>query len=218
MPKTTDGPETKLLHTLRKLNPAKVRVYASESDDKPRDIAVPTRRRKWAAVIEAIEARAWVSCEMLDKGGAVLGYVDNNSPAGELQELPDHSLDNTNRGQLTLAERIVRMNADSVRDALRNRDAETRAMMDAQTSVMRTLTESVQGLAAVYRAQAEAFADVADARQEAAEIEAEAAANAAAAAASAGGDMKQLMEAIPLLVQAVPMLKALLAGGNSPSH
>ena len=82
---TVDALHAKLLSSLKRQNPARVRAYAG--DDDARDIAVPTRRRRWSAVIEAIEARTWTRVELLDKSGAVLGYVDNIEPAREIEDL-----------------------------------------------------------------------------------------------------------------------------------
>ena len=82
-----DPVNEKLLLALRRLAPHSVRAY--DSSDEYRDIAVPTRRKRWAQVIETIEARPWVRCEMRAKGGHVLGYVECEleHAAGELEDL-----------------------------------------------------------------------------------------------------------------------------------
>ena len=74
-----------IVKRLRELQPKTVRAY--DAADEARDIAVPERRKKWAQVIEALNARPWVRAELLDKKGATLGYVDNDQEAGELDDV-----------------------------------------------------------------------------------------------------------------------------------
>lgn len=71
---TIDTIKAKLLADLRRLSPHSVRVF--DSSDDYRDVAVPSRRKRWGHVIETIEARPWVRCELRDKRGQVLGYVE----------------------------------------------------------------------------------------------------------------------------------------------
>lgn len=79
---TVDTVKAKLLQDLRRLAPHSVRVF--DSSDEYRDVAVPSRRKRWTQVIETIEARPWVRCELRDKRGQVLGYVET-----ELERVQD---------------------------------------------------------------------------------------------------------------------------------
>lgn len=201
---TTKSPTTedKLLSTLKRHNPARVRVTHGED---VREIAVPTRRRKWGTVIAAIEGRAWSSCELLDKSGGVLAYVENDSLAGELSDLGE-TYEGT-RGELRLGERIAALAIRSMRDAISFRDRETAQLLQAQGAVVREMAEGVRAIADVYREQMQV-------RQESAETATEAA---VAAATANGSQVKELLEAMPLILQAVPMLRGLLASGAPAS-
>jgi len=76
-----DAVNEKLMRDLRRLAPHVVRVF--DSADEFRDVAVPARRKRWAQVIETIEARPWVRCELRAKGGAVLGYIEHEESEGD---------------------------------------------------------------------------------------------------------------------------------------
>lgn len=194
MTKTLD----KLLASLKRHNPHKVRAYLG--DDDARDIAVPQRRKKWSQVIEAIEARAWSRVELLDKSGAVLGYVDNVEPARELEDIGA----TTGTGaQVQLAERIVAMVMKGQREAMTFRDAEVTALLKAQGDVVREMTAGMRALTAMYQEQVSVAEHAAELR----------------ATAAAGGDsqVKELLEALPTILQALPLLRGLLAGGAPTS-
>lgn len=195
-----DATDTRLLSELRRHNPHKVRVYSS--DDEYRDIAVPTRRRRWAAVISAIEAKAWTKAELLNKAGEVLGYVDNVGGAHDVEDLSP-SFEGV-RGQLLLGERIAALCMRSVKEAISSRDDEMKALLSAQGEVVREMATAVKSLGEVYR-------DVTAAEQDAADVRIDAATEAAAAAAN-GGEIRQLLEALPMLLQALPVLRSLASG------
>jgi hypothetical protein len=198
--KTTNVNET-LLATLKRYNPARVRVYHGEDT---REVAVPTRRRRWDAVIAAIMGRAWTSCELLDKSGAVLGYADNETAATDVEELGD-VLDAGTRGQLVLGERIAALVVRQTHNALSHRDRELTQLLQAQGEVVRQMSEGMRAVVDAYREQSMA-------RQEAAEATTEAA---VAAATANQGQLKELLEALPVLLQALPMLRGLLASGDA---
>jgi hypothetical protein len=177
----------KLLASLKRYNPAKVRAYAG--DDDARDIAVPTRRKRWAQVIEAIEARSWSRVELLDKSGAVLGYVENIEPARELEDIEGKS--KTRNEVEWIVNLVVRAQREAVALA-RERDADAqRAMVDTLREVMTTQRD----LNALQRERTDAAADLA----------------AMQAAADNGGQFKELLDAAPQLLQAIPMIRALMA-------
>lgn len=191
-----------LLASLKRHNPAKVRAYTS--DDDVRDIAVPTRRRRWSQVIEAIEACAWSRVEMLDKSGAALGYVENTAPARELVDIGP-ALSASDAGELRLAERIVSMVTRAQRETMTFRDAEMTALLAAQGAVVREVVDGMRSLTVMYREQVAASADLATTRATAA----------AAAIAPDGGQLKELMEALPVLLQLLPVLRSTLGPGQS---
>lgn len=190
-----DDTDTKLLATLKRHNPFKVRCYNGEDDT--RDVAVPQRRRRWASVISAIEAKPWSRVELLDKSGAVLGYADNEGAARDVEELgPSFA---GIGGQLLLGERIAALAVKTAVDAMKLRDSEQQSLLKAQGDVVRELTNGVRALAEVYREQNIAVEEAAEARI-------------AAVAEASGGDWKQLVEALPVLLQAMPILKSLVSG------
>jgi len=207
MSKPVREPESKLVMALRRLGPHTVRVM--NGDDEREVIAVPTRRRKWSAVVEAIEARAWTSCIARDKAGNTLGHIENDAAAAEVVDL-SAQLPAGASGQLMLAERIVHVAMQASERTLKHRDAEVTALLQAQNQVVVQMANAVQSLSDVWKEQREAAAHASQSRMEAMQAEAE------AAAAAAGGDWQQLIQALPTLLQLLPALKG-LAAGQAPS-
>lgn len=189
---TTD----KLLASLKRHNPARVVAYAGDDDARP--IAVPTRRKRWAQVIEAINALAWTRVELQDKAGAVLGYVENTEPAGSLSDLGTDK----SAGELRLAERIVTLVLKGQRDAMTFRDAEVTALLKAQGDVVREMTAGMRALTAMYQEQVVAAEQLAETRV-------------LATTQPEKGQLAELLEAAPQIVQALPLIRALLSGGES---
>lgn len=183
-----------LLKRLRALCPAKVRVI--DAGDEDRTVAVPTRRRKWQQVIEAIEARPWVRCELLDKSGAVLGYYENDGPAGALEELGASTPAGREAGAV---QQYLRIMIDAQRQALTFRDKETTELLRGVGEVLRCNTDAIRGLTGLYQAQVEIAAQLAHDK----------------ATIESGGTMKQVMEVLEaspqIAAQLFPMIKLLMA-------
>jgi hypothetical protein len=185
-----------MLASLRRLSPAKVRVYAG--DDDSRDIAVPARRRKWSQVIEAIEARSWTRCELLDKSGAVLGYIENAEPAGELEELEPGQKSKTRSD----VEWMVGVITKAQRDAMTFRDAEVTNLLRAQGDVVREMVAAMHSLHAINEAKVSAAADVARLQAQ-------------AESSDGAGQLKELLDAAPQLLGMLPAIRQLLGGKSS---
>ena len=183
----------KLLSTLRRVSPTQVVAY--DSEDTPRKIAVPNRRKRWDTVVNTIEARPWVRVELQDKSGAVLAYVENDGPATGLEELSDGG----SAGPLAV-QKYLHIMLEAQKVALGYRDKEHTSLLAGVTEVMKTQTEAIKQLAQLYQAQVSVAADVA----------------AMQAAAEAGGDMDKvikLVEAAPGAVGALaPLVRMLVAG------
>jgi hypothetical protein len=175
----------KLYERLRKLNPSRVIAIAG---DERREIAVPERRKKWSQVIEAITAAPWHRCELVNKRGEVLGYVDNTAPAAELEDI---AVDRKRSDVQWIVELVVR----AQREALAYRDSEVQALLQAQSQVVRELSAGVRDIAALYREQAIAARDLG-----------------AMQAGKDGDIVQQLLEAGPEILKALPLLRSLLSG------
>lgn len=205
--KQKDSTDAKLLATLKRHNPHTVMAFNGDTDDEGRKIAVPTRRRKWATVIASIEARPWSRVECLDKAGAVLGYIDNDAGGGDLEDLTDASPGTTAKStpvQIGMA--IAAMCQKAADSALKARENEVRAILEANAVVMREQTAAMSGLV-------QALQLTADAREDAANAHADAIAVQAQAAAAGGGGFKELLDALPTLLQLAAMAKQTLGAG-----
>jgi hypothetical protein len=187
-----DAVADRLLAKLRQLAPHRVRVYDGSGEH--RDVSVPNRRKRWSAVIEAIEAKTWVQCELLDKGGAVLGYVENDGEAKELEQLsPGGAKDRW----------FLEMMLKAQDTALKWRNKEHADLLTGMRDLLEVNTHATRELVEIFRVQRDVSADVA----------------AMQAAAANGGDMDQiikLIEASPQLMQVVgPLLQLLLQRGKA---
>lgn len=183
-----------LLATLKKYAPSKVRAFVGEEG---RDIAVPTRRKRWAQVVTTVESLgAWSRLELIDKSGALLHAIENADPAGELVDLPAN-------GRAADVAAMVSIVVRAQEQALRFRNEEVLGLIRAQSEVTRELTAGMRALTQLYQEQ------IAVAR-ETATLQAEGDAS--------GDQMKQLMEALPLLLQALPALRGLLSSEPAAQH
>jgi len=153
---------TKLNATLRRYRPSRVRVY--DANDQSRDVAVPNVRGCWARVEKTIDALPWVRCELLDKTGAHLGYVDNDGAPEDIEELtaPEHGK------QLAL----LRLMLHAQKEALGFQSREHAELLKGCTEMMRVVVEACKQLAGIYQAQVQAVAETAAmARQEPDDLE-----------------------------------------------
>jgi hypothetical protein len=188
-----------LLAALKKACPSKVRVFDAADDH--RDIAISQRRNKWAQACLAIDAKPWVRCEMLDKAGNVLAYLEHDGPAGDLEDLGSTA---SNAAERT-AQFNLKMMLEAQKVALSHSRQEVGDLLKGVTEVMRVNTEAIKGLASIMNQQVIVAADVA----------------AMKATADAGGDMEQwikLIEASPTLATSLgPLVGAIfkaIAGGK----
>lgn len=178
-----------LLGHLRQIAPHRVRVY--DSSDEYRDVAVPTRRKRWAQVIQTIEARAWVRCELLDRSGAILGYVENNGPAGEIEDIGPSS------PAIGQCRWFLELMIKAQTTALQYRDKEHASLLSGIRDMMQVQTEAMQTTIGLMREQRDIVAETA----------------AIKAAAEKGDDLDQvikLIESSPKVMQALGPVFALL--------
>lgn len=149
--------EQLLTRRLRNVAPAKVRAF--DSSGEAREIGVPERRRKWAAVIEAVQAMPWVKLELLDKKGAVLGYIehpDADDDQGDERGAVDDSREARMLGLMLEAQRVV----------LSSRTKEHQELLVAMTEVLRAQAQAARELTAIYQAQVQSAMSVAQMRAE----------------------------------------------------
>lgn len=188
-----------LLATFRKIGPSKIRAYTS--DDEFKDVAVPTRRKKWTQVIDTLDKLAWSRLELLDAKGALMGTIENSEPATELQDLgvePDAKL--APQFQLAIAVNTLMLKAQ--KEVLSYRDKEMTTLLAAQGEVMREMAAGMRELGGLYREQVKVA-------RENAEV------TAATAASADSSELKQLMEAAPTLLQLLPHLLKMLNPGQA---
>jgi hypothetical protein len=182
-----DAVADRLLVKLRQLAPHKVRVY--DNSDDHRDVAVPQRRKRWSQVIETIEGKPWVRVELLDKSGAVLGYVENDGEAKELESLAS--------GGSARDRWFLEMMLKAQDTALKWRNKEHADLLTGMRDLLEVNTHATRELVEIFRVQRDVSADVA----------------AMQAAAANGGDMDQiikLIEASPQLMQTFAPLLGML--------
>jgi hypothetical protein len=176
-----DSVGDRLLVKLRQLAPHTVRVF--DSSDEHRDVAVPQIRKRWARVIEAIEGKPWVKCELRDKKGNVLGYIENDGEAKEIESLGS--------GGGTAKERwFLETMLKAQETALKWRSKEHTDLMEGMRDLLQVNAHATRELVELFRVQRDVAADVA----------------AMQATANADGEFGQVMK----MIESSPQLQAAL--------
>jgi len=188
-----------LLGKLRKLNPHRVVVY---NGDESRVVAVPQRRRRWPAVLEAIESGPWSRVVMQNKAGEDLGYVD-----GEATEAPDFAVatpaSSTEDRALQMAMAVCQLVFTAQRETLNHRDKELTQLLRAQGEVVKDMSAAMRALQGIWQSQVEAASELAAMQTE---------------AALGGQDgITKLIEAAPGVIPLLPHIRALLSGTGKPA-
>lgn len=112
---------------LKRFEPAALKVTLSDGTEKP--VAVPRVRNRWARVQQIIDAVSWVRIEALDKAGAVLGMVEDDSGAEEFVDQADDDM--------RLAKILL--------EVMRSTQKETRLMFEVQMRGQAELVEALIG-------------------------------------------------------------------------
>lgn len=73
------------IEALKKWRPASVRMHLA--DGHIDSIAVPEQRKKWVQVQAVLEKSHWYRLEAMSKKGELLGIVENDEPAGDLEDI-----------------------------------------------------------------------------------------------------------------------------------
>lgn len=193
-----DGTSEQLVAHLRKCAPVKVRVVNAQ--DESRDVAVPNGRKRWSQVAATVEAMPWIRCELLDRSGAVLGYVQNDGAADELEDISAPA----GSGSLQLRW-VLELMLRAQQTALTYRDKEHSALLQSMRDMMQVQTEAMRENVEIMRQQRDAAVEVARLQ----------------AAAESGDSMEQivkLIEASPKLMGVLgPLLMAFRAPRKLPA-
>lgn len=150
-----DATSDRLIGKLRQLAPAKVRVV--NASDEAYDVAVPNRRKRWSQVTETIESRPWVRAELMDKYGAVLGFVENDGAAGEIEELGATAAGGKMGDMRIGLELMLR----SQHTALSFRDKEHTALLGAMRDMLQLNMEMLRETMVLLREQRDIAAETA---------------------------------------------------------
>lgn len=185
--------ENDVLTILRRTAPQTVRCFCGDDDYK--DIAVPSRRRKWGAIMDAINKLAWTRLELLNGKGQLLTIIDNDAYATSAADLGTGAGGPTTPVQVNM---YLELMLRAQREALTFRDKETHALLAGVSDVLKVTVDAMKQTTMMYQAQVEAAAEI--------------------AAAQAGGDIEgivKLIEASPKLAPILsPLLGRLLGSGK----
>ena len=177
------------IDSLRKLNPVALKVYTLDGGEKT--VAVPKVRNRWLRTYQVIETMTWTRIEALDKGGAVLGVVEDDSMLEDAVESVEGD------------ERDLRM-AKVLLEVMRSTQKETRAMFETQ---MRGQAELVEALIGGVRSIAQSYET---------SMAIERTARVAEAAGGVAGSNPEVMAMLQLAVGMMHSKPALPAEGKKP--
>lgn len=184
-----DPEDAELLNALKRADPELVRTYAPGEDEPNSEIAVPTRRRKWASVMEAIASVGrWSRLTFHNKKGQLLGGYERGE-AGQPEELTAPA---TVRAGETRA--MLELMLKGQERALAYRDKEIGQVLQAIPEVLRMMTHAMQSMTGMYQAQVAAAADI------------------AAANAADGDVLSQITELVKTAPALMPVLAPFMRG------
>lgn len=188
--------ESQLAATLGRYKPSAVTAFVG---DEPRKVHIPNVRKRWVRVVASLQSiGAWSKVELLDKSGALMHTIDNAEPAGDLVDIPMTARTAELQGLLTIV-------LKAQREAMAFKNEETQGLFRAMSEMQREQTQAVKALTGLYQEQLKVVRETEQERTSAM-------VEAAQAAAQDGDQMKQFMEALPLIMQALPALRAMLTG------
>ena len=127
------------IEDIKKFSPRSLKVTLRDGTEKP--VAVPQAGNRWARTSQVLAALPWVTIECLDKGGKVLGIVEDED---------DPDLEAFEEGGGTMKEL-----AKVLLEVMRTTMKETRMLVDAQlrgnAEMVGAMTEGMRATADVYR-------------------------------------------------------------------
>lgn len=201
--------DKQLLAALKRNKPSKVVAFTSDAAEDARPIAVPNHRKAWDRVMKALSRIPWVRVEMMNKAGELLDTYEDESPAGELAELPagkgmqEHAL------ALAIVRTVTEHSNQAVERVLANRAEEMKTILTANKDVLSEMTRGMHALVGMYKEHVAVVRESESERTEAALAQAQA----QQAAESAGLDWKQIMELLPALPNIVKAMQSMLGSG-----
>ena len=147
--------EAELRKQLKGANPVSIRVMLG--DETVRKVAMSPTRNKWVKFLDVLgKLGPWSRLECLDKNDNVLGIVNNEAEAGDLEDL---GVTGTS-SEIMKMERVLSISTKAIlqaqREVLMMRDRETVALMQSVGSVVKDLTGGMRVLQEMHAAQLDA--------------------------------------------------------------
>jgi len=138
-----------LLSKLQKLKPAPKHLKVLCTDSETRKIMVPATRQKWQKLRTVISGLDWLRVEAYNARGE---FQDGFESEGATEEYEDPEGNNTARdiAFYNAVARQVRLNSESVRDALAANEKQTKSVMDAAAKCIEMTTMAAAALRQTY--------------------------------------------------------------------
>ncbi len=142
-------------------------VRVKLGDDTISTIAIGNSRRRISTFIETLaKLGPWTRLECLDKRGDTIAIVDNDSDAGELEDLGT-SVDAKDTHRM---ERAFKIATEAIlrgqREVLLMRDKETATVLGALSGVVKEVTNALHAVSEMHRAQLDSAVAAAEAAAE----------------------------------------------------
>jgi len=146
---TEDSTELdQLFVNLRKLKPAPKRIEVLCTDGDTRKIPVAPSRQKWQKLRPLVGALDWVRVEAYNSKGE---YQDGFNSGMDLEELDaDGSTTARDIAFYNAVARQVKLNQESVRDALSEQAKQSKVLLDGAAKCVQVTTEAVAALQRIY--------------------------------------------------------------------
>ena len=138
----------KLFGQLRKLKPCPKRLKVLCTDSETRDVIVPASRQKWQSLRKKIGALDWLRVEAYNARGEYLDGFEGENAGEEFEE--DSNTVARDIAFFNAVARQVKLNSESVKDALSAQTAQNKALLDGAARCIEMSTLAAASLQRTY--------------------------------------------------------------------
>ena len=139
--------ESELIKRLRATEPTPAAVRFWQGEETYKDVPVPKVRKRWKQIEDVAAKIVWTHAELLDARNRTLSMIQNDEPAGEIEDLNEGGFGTSRIGELRQLMQEMGKGQDRV---LAHQREEIKAILSATANVVNNLGNAVAVLSRTY--------------------------------------------------------------------